>query len=368
LKKVVSMKNIYSKLLAGEKQKKNPVLATIIETIGSSPQVPGASAVFSAEGLLFGTVGGGPLEASAQRAAQRAILEKKSSLLSLSLTGKNVSEEEAVCGGEAVVLIDADPGEHESTFRHLEESLKNRIPGVLTTFIQPLGGGGVSVTRSWTPQARIFQRRSDALGPLHRDELEKCMASGKAKLLKPLSTETGETRSGNLLFLEPLFPPSHLVIAGAGHIGRALTHLGSLLDFVVTVIDDRAEFANKDNLPDADRIVVGEIGKTIKNYPVTRDTYLVIVTRGHSGDAEALRGCIDSGAAYIGMIGSATKIKLMRNKFLKEGWATASLWKRIHTPIGIPIQSKTVQEIAVSIAAELVLVRNRVQDRLWSDQ
>jgi xanthine dehydrogenase accessory factor len=91
---------------------------------------------------------------------------------------------------------------------------------------------------------------------------------------------------------------------------------------------------------------------------------MVIVTRGHSQDAVALRACIASETAYIGMIGSANKIGIMREKFLDEGWASEAQWERIHAPIGLEIQSKTVQEIAVSIAGQLILVRNKVQNQL----
>ncbi len=87
------------------------------------------------------------------------------------------------------------------------------------------------------------------------------------------------------------------------------------------------------------------------------DGYFVIVTRGHAKDAEALRAVVRREAAYLGMIGSRTKIGIMQREFLEKGWATAEEWARVHAPIGLEIGSKTVEEIAVSIAAELVQVR-----------
>ncbi|HER07969.1 MAG TPA: hypothetical protein ENO20_03570, partial [Bacteroides sp.] len=150
-----------------------------------------------------------------------------------------------------------------------------------------------------------------------------------------------------------------LIIAGAGHVGRALAHLGSLLDFEVTVVDDRKEYASRENIPDADHLVVRDVGQAMRELPIGDDTYVVIVNRSHNHDAEALKSCIGSGAAYVGMIGSRHKVASLRTLFLKEGWATADQWETIHTPIGIDIGSKTVQEIAVSIAAQLVKERNR---------
>jgi len=88
------------------------------------------------------------------------------------------------------------------------------------------------------------------------------------------------------------------------------------------------------------------------------DAYIVIVTRGHRYDAETLRACLRGRARYIGMIGSGRKVGLLKERFLAEGWATEAEWSRVRTPIGLPIGSRTVEEIAVSIAAELVAVRN----------
>jgi xanthine dehydrogenase accessory factor len=149
-----------------------------------------------------------------------------------------------------------------------------------------------------------------------------------------------------------------LVIAGAGHIGRSLSHLGSLLGFEVTVIDDRPEYANHENIPDAGNFIVKNIGEASRELKKAPDTYMVIVTRGHKDDAEALRACIDSDLAYLGMIGSSKKIGAVREEFFRNGWATPEQWSKLHSPIGLEINSVTVEEIAVSIAAQIIMVKN----------
>jgi len=359
------MANIYRYFLSELKNGQPLALTTIIETRGSSPQVPGASAIFSPQGLVEGTVGGGLLEANTHRVALRAIQEKRSHLLQVSMTGEEViSEEEAICGGEATVLIDAEAELHQDTFRSLEESFKQRNPGVLVTSVQALTDEQVSISRKWISKTQIYGEDKEEFKPHFYEKLKESFSTGIPQLLKSSDKTSDQRGKENLLFLEPIHPPSHLVIAGAGHIGQALAHLGTLLDFEVSVIDDRAEYANVKNLPEADNIVVDDIGKAIRNFPLSKDSYVVIVTRGHSHDAEALRACIASETAYIGMIGSVHKIKIMREKFIDEGWATAAQWDRIHTPIGLEIQSKTVQEIAVSIAGQLVQIRNKVQNQL----
>jgi xanthine dehydrogenase accessory factor len=136
-----------------------------------------------------------------------------------------------------------------------------------------------------------------------------------------------------------------------------LAHLGQLLDFEVTVVDDRPDFANSKNIPDADYLVVEEIGKAMQRLKKSQDTYIVIVTRGHKDDAEALKPCISSGAAYVGMIGSKSKIARMKAEFIKKRWATEDQWNEVYAPVGLDIKSKSVEEIAVSIAAQLIMVR-----------
>ena len=118
------------------------------------------------------------------------------------------------------------------------------------------------------------------------------------------------------------------------------------------------EFANKENIPDADHIIVKDIGEAINELNKGDTTYVVIVTRGHKDDASALRQCIGKELAYIGMIGSKKKVSAMRINFIEKEWATNAQWDQIHSPVGLPVKAQTVEEIAVSIAAELILVRN----------
>jgi xanthine dehydrogenase accessory factor len=160
------------------------------------------------------------------------------------------------------------------------------------------------------------------------------------------------------VFVELLLPLPRLIIAGAGHVGRAVARLGKLLDFGVTVIDDRPEFANAENIPEADEIVVGDIAASVGAIEDSPDNYFVVVTRGHQKDAEALFAAVGRPAAYVGMIGSERKIEVMRRESVEGGRVTAEQWAKVRAPIGLDIGSKTVEEIAVSIAAELVLVRS----------
>jgi xanthine dehydrogenase accessory factor len=159
------------------------------------------------------------------------------------------------------------------------------------------------------------------------------------------------------VYLEPILPQPVLVICGGGHIGCAVGKLAAWSGFDVVAIDDRASFANKERFPDAKQIIVDDPAKVMKDFPVDADTYLCIVTRGHRHDAVILKEVIHKPAAYIGMIGSKRKVRTVMEGFIEEGVAAAEDFRRIRTPMGLAIHSLTVEEIAVSVLAELIAVR-----------
>jgi xanthine dehydrogenase accessory factor len=357
------MRNIYIQLLDWMEQRQPLALATIIEASGSTPQKAGASAIFSQRGLLGGTLGGGLLEADAERKALRALKRKTSLMYEFSLQEDISSEDGAICGGKVKILIDILPRKYRKVFLGLKRSLSAGEPGILATHIQMGSPKKVFISRAWLKKGQKLLEIQDVIHSVLKDLTKGKEIAAEAKLVESGEDAFSRSLKGSLLFFEPQFPLPKLVLAGAGHIGQAVAHLGNLLGFEVTVIDDRPEFANRKRLSEADTIIVDEISRAIRTFPVDPDTYIVIVTRGHAKDAEALRACIRSQAAYVGMIGSNRKVRLMQQKFLKEGWATRDEFDRIYAPIGIPIHSKTVEEIAVSIAAQLVKVRQKAKEK-----
>jgi xanthine dehydrogenase accessory factor len=337
----------FPKLIESLAGGKGLVLATIVEVEGSTPQVPGASAIFSAAGLVAGTVGGGLLEARVEAIAGEALRDGKARLVSFRLDADPADVEGAICGGSARVLIDPGVGGERAVFERALDGFRKRRPGVLASLIVPGQGDFVSVERRFLG---ALSWNADTFAGVGPDILAAALEDGRPRLVKS---------EGRLIFLEPVRPLPRLIIAGAGHVGRAVARLGSLLDWSVTVIDDRPEFANADNVPEADEIIVGDIGESVRRIEDSTENYFVIVTRGHLKDTEALRAAIGRPAAYVGMIGSKRKIEIMHCEFLESGWAAAEAWAGVHAPIGVEIGSKTVEEIAVSIAAELVLVRSK---------
>ncbi len=353
------MKNIYFTLAESGASLSGPVLATVTGTSGSTPQKPGSSALFEDGKLIAGTVGGGIVENRTSAYAALCTEAKESALLHFSLDKETTEAEEAVCGGRITILADSDPLAHLKAFREMKSSIEAGVPGVLVTRVVPWNDAQVMIKRCWTTGTGELNIPGDSREKIF-SEVENILSSGNRAGYRELDVVIPGERQGAKIFLEPVFPLPRLVIAGAGHIGKAMSHQGKLLGFEVTVIDDREEFANPVNLPDADNIIVRDIGEAMRDLRPDKDTYVVIVTRGHSHDADALRPFIGSQAAYVGMMGSTVKVAKMHREFISNGWATEEQWKKICTPIGVEIGSKTIEEIAVSIAAQLVQARHGI--------
>jgi xanthine dehydrogenase accessory factor len=351
------MKNIYLQILDQQSGNTPLVLATVTRTNGSTPQKPGSSALFGRQGLIYGTVGGGIVEGKVQKMAMEAVLSKESGHFQFNLANDISNTEEAICGGQISVLVDANIDNYISVFEQVKQSIADRVPGVLITMVTGFTKKTVLINRYWMSETYKPSIPVEFIGKIEPVVMS-LLSTGNPSDFREMEISIPDEEPSSLFFLEPVFPAAQLVIAGAGHIGKALAHLGSRLDFEVTVIDDRPEYANSENIPDADHIIVKDIGEAMREFKKLSETYVVIVTRGHKDDAAALKPCIGSDLAYTGMIGSKNKIATMRMNFIENGWATGKQWEEIHAPVGLEIKSRTVEEIAVSIAAQLVLVRN----------
>ena len=160
------------------------------------------------------------------------------------------------------------------------------------------------------------------------------------------------------VFVEPILPAPMVIVVGAGHVGKAVAHLAKWLGFRVAVSDDRAEFCNAETVPDADAYYPVTMDKLTEHVKVTRQTYLVLTTRGSNVDAAGLTPLLETEAGYIGVIGSKRRWLETVNALKSQGVADGKI-ARVHSPIGLELQAETPEEIAVSIMAEVLMVRNK---------
>jgi xanthine dehydrogenase accessory factor len=331
---------------------REPIVCQVVETRGSTPQKAGAMMIVDPEGGQVGTLGGGCVEAEVKQRAIRRIGQVGADLQSFLLDHDYAWADGLICGGKMVISIEAVRGSgplaYFSALRRLLDSGRGfteavvveperlRVPNLPPGSRFAFGPDGELVA-GW-PNATLPDRLSENLKPVPLDE-------------RPRPS----VRSG-VAFLATL-PRVRLVIVGAGHVGQAVAALASQADFDVWVIDDRQQYANTERFPTAARLIVGPIDEVLPALEVTRHTYALIVTRGHGHDQEALAYLAPAPAAYVGLIGSKRKIKLIFDSLREAGIAEEDL-ARVTAPVGFDIGSQTVPEIAVSIVAELIARRN----------
>ena len=164
------------------------------------------------------------------------------------------------------------------------------------------------------------------------------------------------------VYVEPILPVPTLIIFGAGHVGQCVAAAVKPLGFKVTVIDDRIKYANSERFPAADVLYAEPWNDVFAKLPVDGNSYLLIATRGHREDLTCLRYALRTPAKYIGLLGSRRKIGLFIEVLEKEGFEAAA-FERVYSPVGLEIGSETPEEIAVSIAAELVAVKKNLDVR-----
>lgn len=252
--------NIYEQIVTFQQERRRAALATIINVRGSIPSSHAAKMLVSEDGQIFGTIGGGCVEAEVWQVAKEVMDQEKPRILTFDLNHDPQLDTGLVCGG----TLD--------------------------------------------------------------------------------------------IFVEPLLPRPLLYIFGAGHIGLSLCEIAQLTGFEVVVWDDREAYANRERFPKASKVVVGPLDEVSSQLSQGESASIVIVTRGHRHDMDVLRWAVTTPAHYIGMIGSKRKVLMVYRALELEG-ISPEQFDRVHAPIGLDIGAQGPEEIAVSIAAELIAFR-----------
>jgi len=300
----------FSDLLSEALSEGQPFALGIISRVkGSSPQRTGAKALFFADGRIMGTLGGGCLEAEIQDRARRALRTGEPVTFDLVLDHDFGWDDGLICGGAVHGLILPRAAEALEVWQRLTNGVHALNWGVRENF-------------------------SIALVEDHAED--------------------------GWLYRETIAPPCALWIAGSGHVAQAVAPVAVQLDFDVTVFDDRPALANPQRFPAATRFQVGAWDGILQQRLDSRPTFGLIVTRGHQHDALVLRDWIQRPFAFLGMIGSRRKRRIIFEQFVQENIATTGQLERVACPVGININAISVPEIAVSIAAQLVQRRAEI--------
>ncbi len=252
-----------------------------------------------------------------------------------------------------------------SIYQALAELEKNHEPAALCTVVKSEGSTPRHVGSKMLVYADGKFIGTVGGGDLeHRvlDEAWMALSDGKPRHLHynmadPSRGDPGVCGGQVEVFVEPILPPPLLVVIGAGHVGKAVVHLAKWLGYRVAVNDDRAEFCNKEATPGADAYYPVTMDKLPGHIKINKQTILILTTRGSAVDAAGLAPLLDSPAGYIGVIGSkrrwATTVKALKEKGVSDEKIA-----RVHSPMGLELQAETPEEIAVSIMAEVMMIRN----------
>jgi xanthine dehydrogenase accessory factor len=323
----------------------------LVETRGSTPQKAGATMAVYADGGQLGTLGGGCVEAEVKRRALGVIERQAAEVARFQLDDNYGWDDGLICGGRMQVVLEPLTTKlAQNYYRQLAE-LAQRGAGATEAIVFDAAASGLPA-----PASYLFDAEGALIAALPGEPQGGVVPDEVRQALRPVRTRPRPYAGQGVAFL-PLLPRCRLLIVGGGHVGQAVAALSADLDFDVWVVDDRPDIISDERFPRAQRRIAGPIGERLADIEITPSTYCLIVTRGHNHDEEALYHLADRGAAYVGMIGSKRKIKLIFDDLLQEG-ISAEVLERVHAPVGLEIGSQTVPEIAVSIAAELISHRN----------
>jgi xanthine dehydrogenase accessory factor len=323
-------------------------VALVLRSSGSVPREAGTRAIIDSDGQIRGTIGGGLLESEAQRLAVQSLQSGQPAAFDFRFAGASAERNDPVCGGTMRVLIDPSSSNHRSAYSAAADAAQARRRGVLLTHVNT--AQSTDVTVRWHPADAALGDEDGALVEAIDTALKQAAAQS---VVVPSATATA-TREA---LVEPVVPSARLLVAGGGHVGRALAHQAYQVGFEVIVVEDRPEFVHSSRYQPGITTVCGQFCDVLAEYPIDADTYVAIVGRGHPVDMKALAASIHSPAAYVGMMGSRRKVALVRKAFLESGQATADDFDRIYAPIGLRLGAETVPEIAASIVAQLIAVR-----------
>ena len=254
----------------------------------------------------------------------------------------------------------------ELIYQGILDARREGRPAALATVIRSRG----SVPRHETSKMLIFAD-GQMMGTVGGGDLEsrtikagqEVIHSGQARLESyslagPTEGAVGVCGGEVEVFIEPILPPPTLLVLGCGHVGVAVAHLAKWLGFRVVVSDDREELCTPEHIPDADLYLPGEIAAVLSQTSIDSQTYVVAVTRGYPFDVAAVPILLETDTPYIGIIGSRRRWATAVKELKAIGIAEESL-KSVYAPIGLYLGEETPEEIAVSIMAEIIMLRNR---------
>lgn len=334
------MKELLHRLAEELKKGNAAVLVTIVASSGSTPRGAGARMLITEKGRLCGTIGGGMVEYRSEQIALEVLAAGGSRAEHFQLRKNEVADLGMICGGDVDVYFHYIPGGDAAALALLEEIERKFAAGEQSWLI-------TDITLGQNGALSVYSRRGGLYGADIPDEVIQALES------RPRQHHVG----GKAYYSEKLLQAGKVYIFGGGHVAQELVPALARVGFRCVVVEDRPEFARPELFDGVEETRLIETDKLETLLPeITADDLICIMTRGHKDDLEVQRVMLKSPAYYIGCIGSRGKIAAVNAALTEYGYTQADL-DRITKPIGLDICSETPAEIAVSIAAQLIMAR-----------
>lgn len=321
-------------------------MATLVATRGSSPRMPGARLVLTRDGGMAGSVSGGCVETDVYEHALEVLDTGRPELVSYGIADDVAFEVGLSCGGSIDVLV--EPFHPDPAWTATREAVDRGEPVALAIALTPdsLAARRLAVTRS-DAHGSISPAVDTRLAALARDLLD----DDQARVID-VESDDGPAQ----VFVQAFAPAPHMIIVGATHAAMPLSRMAKEVGFRVTVADARGLFATKERFPEADDVIRAWPQDAFARISLDRYSYVVILSHDSRFDLPTLEVALKSPARYIGAMGSSATHGQRLDRLREMGFTDEQL-ARIHSPIGLSIQARTPEEIAVSILAEVVLAR-----------
>ncbi len=325
------MREIFAKILYETEKNNDLVLVTLTGSDGSAPRKTGSQMLVGSKGRILGSIGGGAVEHRSVGMAQQLIEEKRSDVHPFRLHTNDKEDIGMICGGDVT-----------AHFQYISagDSVWQKLCGKAAEMFSAQKGG-------W------FVTRFDGGTPALLDQELNLLCGAEPEGGRPEGTGFFASET---CFWQPLPIAQRVIIFGGGHISAALVPILSGIGFRCWIFDERPEYTTEDRFPRAEKLITGDFTRIADYVEMTGEDYAVIMTNGHAHDLECEDQILRGPFAYVGVIGSARKTASV-NARLRERGVPEEAIARIHTPIGTPIKAVTPEEIAVSIAGELILTR-----------
>ena len=339
-----TMKELFETARKSMEKKQDLVFVTTISSSGSSPRGAGSKMLVLENGTSYGTIGGGNVEYVSIQHAREVLKQKQSCTRGFALHPDQVADLGMICGGDVVIFFQYISWENQDFYDLCTRILKSWDKNENTWLI-------FDITEETVWKAGLYEEQEGLTGLGISDPSPLLQTKAVQKVL-----------DGRKYYCEPLVQKGRVYIFGGGHVAQALVPVLARLEFRCVVFDDREAFSNPQVFPEAEQCILGDFNRISDYLSIQPQDYVCIMSRGHQYDYLIQKQILTTPAYYIGVMGSRKKKEVIRQKLLADGFSQEDI-SRITTPIGLDILAETPEEIAVSIAGQLIAERAKADTR-----